>query len=81
MRCIRIVKFSNSYADISLLDDPISALDAHVGRYVFDNAIQKFLKDKTVLLVTHQLHLLPELDHIIVMGASNYFNNRPREDS
>ncbi|KAJ3359464.1 hypothetical protein HDU91_004919, partial [Kappamyces sp. JEL0680] len=53
--------------DIVLLDDPISALDAKVGRYVFENAIKGFLRDKTVLLVTHQLHLLPEMDHIIVM--------------
>ncbi|KAI8903608.1 P-loop containing nucleoside triphosphate hydrolase protein [Gorgonomyces haynaldii] len=53
--------------DIYLLDDPISALDAQVGRQVFDNAIKGYLKDKTVILVTHQLHLLPEMDHIVVL--------------
>jgi ABC-type multidrug transport system ATPase subunit len=51
-----------------LLDDPISALDAQVGRYVFDHAIKEYLADKTVVLVTHQLHLLPEMDHIIVLN-------------
>ena len=53
--------------DILLLDDPISALDPDVGGQVFQNAIKKYLQPKTVLLVTHQLHLLPELDYIIVM--------------
>jgi ABC-type multidrug transport system fused ATPase/permease subunit len=53
--------------DILLLDDPISALDAHVGRQVFDLAIKQYLAEKTVVLVTHQLHFLPEMDHILVM--------------
>ena len=53
--------------DILLLDDPISALDPDVGRQVFQNAIKDYLDLKTVVLVTHQLHLLPELDYIIVM--------------
>ncbi|KAJ3258831.1 hypothetical protein HK103_003213 [Boothiomyces macroporosus] len=56
-----------SNADIYLLDDPLAALDAHVGKYVFKNAIQGMLKDKTVLLVTHQLQYLNQLDHILVM--------------
>ncbi|KAJ3309498.1 Multidrug resistance-associated protein 1 [Boothiomyces sp. JEL0838] len=54
-------------SDIVILDDPISALDAQVGRKVFTDAIKGFLKDKTVILVTHQLHFLPELDHIITL--------------
>jgi ATP-binding cassette subfamily C (CFTR/MRP) protein 1 len=54
-------------SDILLLDDPISALDAQVGRLVFDLGIKEYLSPKTVVLVTHQLHLLPEMDHIIVL--------------
>lgn len=53
--------------DILLLDDPISALDAQVGSFVFTNAIQEYASTKTVLLVTHQLHLLPGMDWIMVM--------------
>ncbi|KAH6560316.1 hypothetical protein BASA62_010517 [Batrachochytrium salamandrivorans] len=54
-------------ADIYLLDDPIAALDAHVGKKVFDNAICDTLKEKTVILVTHQLHLLPKVDLIVLL--------------
>ncbi|KAH6563942.1 hypothetical protein BASA60_010511 [Batrachochytrium salamandrivorans] len=49
------------------VDDPISALDARVSKKVFQDAICGSLKDKTVLLVTHQLHLLPKVDSIIVL--------------
>ncbi|KNC99986.1 uncharacterized protein SPPG_05362 [Spizellomyces punctatus DAOM BR117] len=54
-------------ADIYLLDDPIAALDAHVSKEVFEKTICGALRGKTVLLATHQLHLLPEVDHIIVL--------------
>ncbi|KAJ3413134.1 hypothetical protein HDV05_008472 [Chytridiales sp. JEL 0842] len=54
-------------ADTVLLDDPLSAVDAHVGRYLFDNCICGALKDKTRILVTHQLHFLPRVDYVIVM--------------
>ncbi|KZT61359.1 ABC protein [Calocera cornea HHB12733] len=53
-------------ADIVALDDPLSAVDAHVGRALFANAIQGALKarGKTVILVTHALHFLPQVDYI-----------------
>ncbi|KAL2804766.1 ATP-binding cassette sub-family C member 5 isoform 3 [Daubentonia madagascariensis] len=47
------------YSDrsIYILDDPLSALDAHVGNHIFNSAIRKHLKSKTVLFVTHQLQI------------------------
>jgi len=54
-------------ADTYLLDDPLSAVDAHVGKHLFQKCIQGFLKNKSVILVTHQLQYLQEADEIIVL--------------
>ncbi|TNY22115.1 P-loop containing nucleoside triphosphate hydrolase protein [Rhodotorula diobovata] len=54
-------------ADIVLLDDPLSAVDAHVGKHLFDNAILGALAGKTRILVTHALHFLPRVDYIICL--------------
>ncbi|KAL1611029.1 ATP-binding cassette transporter yor1 [Nothophoma quercina] len=52
-------------ADIVLMDDPLSAVDAHVGRHIMDNAICGLLKNKCRILATHQLHVLNRCDRII----------------
>ncbi|KAM3567633.1 hypothetical protein VYU27_010226, partial [Nannochloropsis oceanica] len=60
-----------SDADVYLLDDPFSALDAQVGRQVFESCLrdsQGPLAGKAVLLVTNQLQFLPFVDKIVVMG-------------
>ncbi|XP_043490273.1 multidrug resistance-associated protein 5-like isoform X2 [Polistes fuscatus] len=44
--------------DIYCLDDPLSAVDAHVGNYIFNKLILDALKEKTVILVTHQIQFL-----------------------
>ena len=54
-------------SDIVLMDDPLSAVDAHVGRHIFDQAICGLLKDKCRILATHQLHVLSRCDRIIWM--------------
>ncbi|KAG0036025.1 hypothetical protein BGZ82_004800 [Podila clonocystis] len=54
-------------ADVVLLDDPLSAVDAHVGKYLFKNCIMGALHGKTRVLVTHQLHVLPQVDYVICM--------------
>ncbi|XP_058798977.1 probable multidrug resistance-associated protein lethal(2)03659 isoform X2 [Phymastichus coffea] len=56
-------------ADIYLLDDPLSAVDIHVGKGIFDECIKTFLKNKTVILVTHQLHFLKNVDRIIILSG------------
>lgn len=54
-------------SDIIALDDPLSALDAGVGKALFFNAIMGALSGKTRILVTHALHFLPHVDNIILM--------------
>lgn len=54
-------------ADMILMDDPLSAVDAHVGRHIMDNAICGLLKDKCRILATHQLHVLHRADRIVWM--------------
>uniref|UniRef100_A0A8B9QNI0 Multidrug resistance-associated protein 1 n=1 Tax=Anas platyrhynchos TaxID=8839 RepID=A0A8B9QNI0_ANAPL len=58
-----------SNADLYLLDDPLSAVDVHVGKHLFEKLIgpSGLLKNKTRVLVTHNLRLLPHADLIIVM--------------
>lgn len=56
-------------ADIYLLDDPLSAVDAHVGQFLFHECICNTLRDKTRILVTHQIHNLPHCDLVVIMEA------------
>uniref|UniRef100_A0A674ETM6 Multidrug resistance-associated protein 4 n=1 Tax=Salmo trutta TaxID=8032 RepID=A0A674ETM6_SALTR len=54
-------------ADIYLLDDPLSAVDAEVGRHLFEQCICGILKNKPRILVTHQLQYLQSADQILVL--------------
>ncbi|XP_054455372.1 ATP-binding cassette sub-family C member 3 isoform X1 [Anoplopoma fimbria] len=58
-----------SDTDVYLLDDPLSAVDAHVAKHIFDNLIgpEGVLKGKTRILVTHGISFLPQVDNIMVM--------------
>ena len=56
-----------SDADIFLLDDPLSAVDAKVGKHLFDRCIKEFLHGRLRILVTHQLQFLKETDSIVVL--------------
>ncbi|GMR61820.1 hypothetical protein PMAYCL1PPCAC_32015 [Pristionchus mayeri] len=52
------------------LDDPLSAVDAHVGKHIFENVISSttgILKNTTRVLVTHGIHFLKHCDRVIVM--------------
>lgn len=53
--------------DIYLLDDPLSAVDTNVSKHIFNECILKFLKDKCVLLVTHQIHFTKCVDHVVIL--------------
>lgn len=58
-----------SDAQIYILDDPLSAVDSHVGKHIFDNLIGEngMLKHKTRFFVTHAVSYLPKVDEINVM--------------
>eukprot|EP00197_Chlamydomonas_leiostraca_P002886 CAMPEP_0202857580 /NCGR_PEP_ID=MMETSP1391-20130828/470_1 /ASSEMBLY_ACC=CAM_ASM_000867 /TAXON_ID=1034604 /ORGANISM="Chlamydomonas leiostraca, Strain SAG 11-49" /LENGTH=1463 /DNA_ID=CAMNT_0049536397 /DNA_START=117 /DNA_END=4508 /DNA_ORIENTATION=- len=56
-------------ADIYLLDDPLSAVDSHVGRALFEECIRGPLRGKTVILVTNALQWLPHADNVLLMDG------------
>ncbi|XP_069836113.1 ATP-binding cassette sub-family C member 2-like [Dendropsophus ebraccatus] len=55
--------------DIYILDDPLSAVDAHVGKHIFEKVVgpNGLLKDKTRVLVTHGVSFLKQTDEIVVL--------------
>nr|WBG67118.1 ABCC3 protein [Mythimna separata] len=61
-------------ADIYLLDDPLSAVDANVGRQLFEGCINGYLRGSTRILVTHQIHFLKAADYIVVLNEGRIEN-------
>ncbi|KAG0239236.1 hypothetical protein BGW41_007852 [Actinomortierella wolfii] len=54
-------------AEMVILDDPLSAVDAHVGKRIWQDCVMKELRGRTRIIATHQLHVLPDVDYIICM--------------
>ncbi|KAM7177934.1 ATP-binding cassette sub-family C member 4 isoform 3-T3 [Macrochelys suwanniensis] len=54
-------------ADIYLLDDPLSAVDAEVSRHLFEKCIYQALHQKVSILVTHQLQYLHAVNQILIL--------------
>nr|XP_027186555.1 ABC transporter C family member 10-like isoform X2 [Cicer arietinum] len=65
---IQLARALYQNADIYLLDDPFSAVDAHTAKSLFNDYIMEGLKGKTILLVTHQVDFLPAFDTILLMS-------------
>ncbi|XAR70216.1 Xenobiotic-transporting ATPase [Bertholletia excelsa] len=55
-------------ADVYLLDDPFSAVDAHTAKNLFNGYVMEALSGKTILLVTHQVEFLPAFDSVLLMS-------------
>ena len=69
---VNLARAAYSNSDIILLDDPLSAVDAHVGDHIFKQLILGFLANRTRILVTHNLALvLPYADHIVCVDSDN----------
>ncbi|KAM7523629.1 hypothetical protein LguiA_013531 [Lonicera macranthoides] len=64
-------------ADIYLLDDPFSAVDAQTATSLFNEYVMGALAGKTVLLVTHQVDFLPAFDSVILMTAGEIKHASP----
>ncbi|XVF50927.1 hypothetical protein PTKIN_Ptkin04bG0142900 [Pterospermum kingtungense] len=64
-------------ADIYLLDDPFSAVDAHTATNLFNEYVMEALSGKAVLLVTHQVDFLPAFDSVLLMSDGEILQAAP----
>jgi len=66
---VSLARAAYSDADIYLLDDPLSAVDVHVGKSIFDEMLgtNGILKNKTRVFVTNSLNFLPHFDRILMV--------------
>ncbi|KAJ6570146.1 ABC protein [Mycena vulgaris] len=68
-------------ADVIIFDDPLSAVDANVGKSLFYNAILGLVQQgKTVILVTHALHFLSQCDYIYTLEDGRIFEHGSYQD-
>jgi ABC-type multidrug transport system fused ATPase/permease subunit len=71
-------------ADVYIFDDPLSALDAEVGKHVFNECFMTLLKNKTKVVVTHHVHYAEKVDKIALMHVNysttseNNFDESPK---
>ncbi|KPJ19664.1 putative multidrug resistance-associated protein lethal(2)03659 [Papilio machaon] len=54
-------------ADLYLLDDPLAAVDAKVAQAIYEKCVRGFLRDRAVVLVTHQAQYTRHADNMCVM--------------
>ncbi|KAF5370935.1 hypothetical protein D9615_009781 [Tricholomella constricta] len=65
---VSLARAAYSQSDVVLLDDPLSAVDAYVGKAILEQCLLNGpLSDRTRILVTHSLHVLDKTDYIYVM--------------
>ncbi|KAG0267469.1 Multidrug resistance-associated protein 1 [Linnemannia exigua] len=74
---VSLARAAYADADIYLLDDPLSAVDAHVDRHLWKQLLgpEGMLKDKTRILVTHGIHHLKEVDNIVLVKDGEVAEN------
>ncbi|CAJ1950987.1 unnamed protein product [Sphenostylis stenocarpa] len=77
---IQLARAVYNDADIYLLDDPFSAVDAHTASVLFNDCVRTALRRKTVILVTHQVEFLAEVDKILVMERGKISQSGSYED-
>ncbi|XP_053206592.1 ATP-binding cassette sub-family C member 3-like [Panonychus citri] len=67
---VSLARACYSDSNLFILDDPLSAVDAHVAKHIFKKVLSSktgILKNKTRVLVTNKLDLLSKVDSIYVL--------------
>ena len=64
---ISLARACYSDSDIVVMDDPIAAVDSHVGKALFNKCIRKYMEGRTRILVTNATQYLHKCDYIIVL--------------
>ena len=62
---VALARVCYSTADVVLLDDTLSAVDAHVGQHIMRRCILDYLKGRTIVMTCHQLHFLRHADTVV----------------
>jgi len=68
---VSLARATYSRHNVVLMDDPLSAVDAHVAAHIFNRAILGMLKTegRTMVLVTNALQFLPQCDRVVVLSG------------
>ncbi|CAI5495011.1 unnamed protein product [Closterium sp. Naga37s-1] len=74
---ISIARAVYSDADVFFFDDPLSALDAHVAKQVYDTCVRTELAGRTRIMVTNQLHFLPAVDWVVMVEGGRIAEQGP----
>ncbi|GAV84898.1 ABC_tran domain-containing protein/ABC_membrane domain-containing protein [Cephalotus follicularis] len=77
---IQLARALYQNADIYLLDDPFSAVDAHTATSLFNDYVMGALAGKAVLLVTHQVDFLPAFDTVLLMSDGKILQAAPYQE-
>lgn len=78
---VSLARAAFSDAEIILLDDPLAAVDAYVGKSILENCLLDGpLKGRTRVLVTHALHVLDKADYIYVMDKGTIIEHGTYDD-
>jgi|EP01049_Picozoa_sp_SAG25_P007020 ATP-binding cassette subfamily C (CFTR/MRP) protein 1 len=78
---ISLARAAYARADIYLLDDPLSALDAKVGRLVFEQLVMGTLRSSAAtIMVTNQLQYCSHADQVVVMKHGEIAESGPYEE-
>lgn len=71
---INLARACYADADVLLFDDVISAVDAKVARHIVVHLFRGLLRDKTIVLATHQLGILEFADKVVFVDDGSVYS-------